>query len=97
MPINVIIKGPLKSAKRAAARADFPVSQCKVIGPRYAEVACKSPCSALTKIMRAYKHASIKKGRGASPGDLLLFSHGSCTQSELRGAQARRRRRRRRG
>lgn len=95
MPINVVFKGPFKSAKRAAARAGIPVSSCKQVSAHFAEVQCKAPCNALTKIQRAYKRISIKPGRGASPGDLLLFSLGTCATSELRGASRRRRRRRR--
>jgi hypothetical protein len=98
MPLHVVFKGPAKAAKRAAARAGFPIAKCKKVGKWANEVSCNAPCAALEKIQRVYGRISIKRGRGASPGDILLFSYGSCP-TERRGAVlhgARRRRRRRR-
>lgn len=99
MPLHVVFHGPMKAAKRAASRAGFPIAKCKKVGKWTGEVACNAPCSALGKIQRAYGRISIKSGRGAAPGDILLFSHGSCSTEErgavLHGVGRRRRRARR--
>lgn len=95
MALNVIFKGPIKAAKRAAARAGFQVSKCRIISKNFDDVRCDAPCTALTKVQRAFgSRASIKAGRGAAPGTVLLFNPGTCERSELRGASRRRRKRR---
>jgi hypothetical protein len=94
MALHLVFKGPLKAAKRAASRSDFPVKKCKRLSSN--EVVCDAPCSAFRKVSRAYKRISIKSGRGAAPGDLLLFNYGTCERGELSGARRRRRRKTRR-
>ncbi len=90
----VRVKGPRKTAQRAAARRGIHAT-CKASS--YGEVNCNVPCGQLTKAMRWYgeKTSSLKQGRGYAPGEVLYFSHGSCPTGSLRGASRRKRRKRR--
>lgn len=97
--ISLIVKGPKKSATRAAARHGLPTASCRTVG---GDVQCYVPCSptAERKVTHWYHARSqAKAGRGHPPGTLLYYS-GSCVRSDYKihdprkaGINARRRRR----
>lgn len=93
MPVHVVIKGPAKSAKRAAARHGVPITKCKLL-KRWDEVTCEAPCSAQSAVMRWYgdQPGVVTRGRrGFAPGTMLYFNT-KCGTS-LGGARRRRRKR----
>ena len=89
------IKGPTKSAKRAAARHDVPVFNCHA--GTHDEVSCHAPCKpgVTNRVIHWFteRSPSPKQGRGYSPGT-LLFHSGACPRGM--GGLGRTRRRRRR-
>lgn len=102
--VSLIIKGPKKSATRAAARHGIPTTSCREVS---GDVQCYAPCSSTVekKVTRWYHTRSrVKAGRGHPPGTLLYYT-GSCVRADykigdprktgsLSGARSRRRRRR---
>lgn len=94
MAVTLVIKGPVKSAKRAAARHGVPVKKCRR-GSTGTDVICEAPCKAELKAGRWFGEKATKRaGRGFSPGT-LLFMQGRCPNGKLGGAKKRRRRRKR--
>lgn len=93
--IKLHIKGPVKTAKRAAARHGIPATKCRVLPSSLGglkNVLCEAPCSAGTNVRRWYgEHARVKAGRGLPPGTLTFF-HEACG-SGLGGARRKKRRR----
>lgn len=93
--MTLSIKGHAKSAKRAAHRHGVNIHSCTP-NERTGGVYCQAPCSAFTKVQRWYgERASLKQGRGNSPGALLYFTNYSCERGELRGTSRKRRKARR--
>jgi hypothetical protein len=102
MSVNLIIKGPAKSAKRAAARYGVPlrVDRRKLRGS--SDIIAFAPCSAERSIMTWFKQGETKRaGRGYAPGSLLHYN-AFCAgegermpfkKSDLSGARRRRGRR----
>ncbi len=91
--ISLIVKGPIKNARRAAQRHGLSTVSCREVGS-FEDVQCYVPCSASIERKTAewYSERSrTKAGRGHPPGTLLYYS-GSCSTSGL----SRRRRRTRR-
>lgn len=81
--VSLIIKGPTKSAKRAAARHGINVSSCRAVGR---DVQCYAPCSMKveSKVTGWYHERSrVKAGRGHPPGTLLYYS-GSCVRKDYK-------------
>lgn len=100
--ISLIVKGPLKSARRAAQRHGVTVESCRVVGsgaalPKLAgDVQCYAKCSVSMnrKVVDWFSdRARTKAGRGHPPGTLLY--HGSlCEEDFGRRKKSRKRRRR---
>lgn len=86
--ISLIVKGPVKSAKRAAARHGVTVSSCRATSGRFADVQCYAPCKPSTNrnVVGWYtERGRSKAGRGFPPGTLLY--HGEmCAPGRERGA-----------
>lgn len=81
--VTLHIKGPKKSATRAAAREGIPTSSCRAIG---SDVQCYAPCSPTIekKVTRWYHARSrVKAGRGHPPGTLLYYS-ASCVRKDYK-------------
>ena len=75
--LSLIIKGPVKSAKRAAQRHGISTVSCRSVS---GDVQCYAPCSssAMHKTAAWYsERGRSKAGRGYPPGTLLYYS-GSC-------------------
>lgn len=88
--LSLLIKGPIKNAKRAAQRRELSVTDCITVSGR--DVRCYTPCSAgAERKVGAWfaERGQVKKGRGYPPGTLLHFS-GSCPVSGF-GRRKRRR------
>lgn len=80
--ISLIVKGPLKSARRAAQRHGLSTASCHAVS---GDVQCYAPCStsAERKVAEWYTERSrVKAGRGHPPGTLLYYS-GSCSTGGL--------------
>lgn len=83
---RLFIKGPLKSAKREAARRGIAVRNCRVNERRETVCETSDASSNKVRIMQWFARTDVNvPGRGYAPGALLFFN----------GAGARRRRRRR--
>ena len=93
--VSLVIKGPLKSAKRAAQRHNIRVESCRIVGSKFGDVQCYAPCSASMnhKVVEWFtERPHIKAGRGHPPGTLLY--HGSLCKVDF-GRRSRKRRKRR--
>jgi len=100
--VSLIVKGPVKSARRAASRRGINTVSCRAVG---GDVQCYAPCSMKVeaKVTKWYHERSrVKAGRGHPPGTLLYYA-GSCVRKDykvgdprktgsLTGASRRRRR-----
>jgi hypothetical protein len=83
--VKLFIKGPLKSAKREAARRGIGVRNCRVNSRT--ETVCETSDASPNKVrvMQWFSRTDVNvPGRGYAPGALLFFN----------GARRRRRRRR---
>lgn len=90
--ITVAVKGPRKSAKRAAARHGVSITKCMPVSGR--QVVCQAPCSARLRLIAWLSaHGHMKKGRGSTPGTLLHYNANCGYGDDLRGPRRRRRRR----
>jgi hypothetical protein len=81
--VSLIVKGPKKSATRAAARHGIPTASCRTVG---GDVQCYAPCTPSTeaKVTKWYHTRSrVKAGRGHPPGTLLYYS-GSCVRRDYK-------------
>jgi len=91
--IHFSVKGPKKSAQRAAARRGIAARKCRELSPtrRVAsgagkETVCEAPCSNLNKVMGWYSEKwLVKKGRGHVPGTLLHFNPAKCSSIRPEG------------
>jgi hypothetical protein len=94
--ISLIIKGPRKSATRAAQRHGLNLSSCRDVGSRAGagEAQCYTPCTPSTnkKIVEWFSERSrLKAARGFPPGTLLY--HGAFCETKNLGKRAHKRRR----
>jgi len=98
--ISLIVKGPLKSARRAAQRHGVSPSSCRTVGsaaalPKLAaDIQCYAPCTSSTnrKIVDWFSdRARAKPGRGHPPGTLLY--HGAMCATDF-GRRSKRKRKR---
>lgn len=96
--IRLSIKGPKKSATRAASRRGLTLKNCSTLHPKFGSLLCDVPCTKDVEVFRWFaEKGHMKTGRGATPGTLLFFSTKSCKRkSSLSGSKAKRRRKRRR-
>lgn len=81
--VSLIIKGPKKSATRAAARRGINTVSCRAVSD---DVQCYAPCSAAVerKVTAWYHERSrVKAGRGHPPGTLLYYA-GSCVRKDYK-------------
>jgi hypothetical protein len=93
--ISLVIKGPLKSAKRAAARRGITVKHCRVEGTH---VGCLTSCSAASKVhawLDEWKPTHYKRDRGAAPGALIAAGAGQGCKVKGHPSLGRRRKGRR--
>lgn len=94
--ISLIVKGPVKSARRAAARHGVSMESCRVVGTgKFGDVQCYASCHPKTNDGVAQwfgSRARTKAGRGFPPGTLLY--HGAFCGKDLSGPRGRRRRKR---
>jgi hypothetical protein len=98
--MSLIVKGPVKSAKRAAARHGVSMESCRVVGTgkKFGDVQCYARCHPKTNHNVAQWYGSrdhSKEGRGFPPGTLLY--HGAFCEKyrpgkTLSGAKRKRRR-----
>jgi hypothetical protein len=103
--ISLIVKGPIKSAKRAGARHGVHMESCRVVSTgnaeydlarrylKFGDVQCYAPCKPKTNdgVAQWYgSNARSKEGRGFPPGTLLY--HGAMCSKDLSGAKPRKRR-----
>lgn len=92
MPIFLSVKGPVKSAQRAASRHGLN-AQCREGNRKFGTVQCKASCVAYGKVVRWYgDREKSKKGRGFPPGALLYYTSDGCGTG-LSGAKRKKRRR----
>ena len=100
--VSLIVKGPLKSARRAAQRHGVTVEACRVVGsgaalPKLAgDVQCYAKCtpSMNRKVVDWFSdRARTKAGRGHPPGTLLY--HGNLCETNFGRKRSKRRRSRR--
>ncbi len=71
--IRLSIKGPLKSAKRAASRNRVSVRNCHKL--KSGRVVCDVPCRQEVAVARWFgKKGTIRPGRGYPPGTLVFYS-----------------------
>lgn len=95
--ISLIVKGPVKSAKRAGARHGVHLESCRVVGTgaKFGDVQCYAACKPKTNHGVAQWYGSrdhSKEGRGFPPGTLLY--HGAfCSNYKPGRALSGRRRR----
>ena len=99
--ISLIVKGPIKSAKRAGARHGVHLETCRVVGTGKwdkhvpaslvaGDVQCYAACKPTTNAGVAQWYGSrarTKAGRGHPPGTLLY--HGSFCAKGLSGKRGR--------
>ena len=90
MPISLIVKGPIKSARRAAARHGLPLESCRKVGTgKFGDVQCYAACRPNTnrQVVQWFSdRGETKAGRGFTPGTLLY--HGAfCTFRDERTAR----------
>lgn len=85
--IALIVKGPIKSAKRAAARHGVSMESCRIVGSgKFGDVQCYARCRPKTNHGIAewmHDRARAKTGRGFPPGTLLY--HGTFCSKDLSG------------
>jgi hypothetical protein len=92
--VSLIVKGPLKSAKRAAQRHGVALESCRAVGSRFGDLQCYAKCttSANRNIVDWFSdRARAKAGRGHPPGTLLY--HGSLCETDFGRKKTRKRRR----
>jgi hypothetical protein len=93
--ISLIVKGPVKSAKRAGARHGVHMESCRVVGTgKFGDVQCYASCHPKTNhgvVEWMHARARSKQGRGFPPGTLLY--HGAMCAKDLSGSRARKRKR----
>lgn len=94
--ISLIVKGPVKSAKRAATRHGVTMESCRIVGSgKFGDVQCYAKCHPKTNHGVAQWYGSrsrSKAGRGYPPGTLLY--HGAfCSTKGLSGLGRKRKRR----
>jgi hypothetical protein len=92
--ISLIVKGPLKSVRRAAQRHDLGLESCRTVSSKFGDVQCYAACTEKTngKVMDWYTERSRSKaGRGFPPGTLLY--HGAFCSTKNLGKRAHKRRR----
>jgi len=93
--LSLIVKGPIKSVKRAAARHGVTMESCRVVGTnKFGDVQCYARCHPKTNhgVVQWYTtRARSKPGRGYPPGTLLY--HGAFCPKDLSGLGRKRRRR----
>lgn len=91
--IRLVVKGPKKSAQRAAARRKLPVRCKKGDTGQPGSVICDAPCSVNRRALYTWygEKAATRVGRGFPPGTLLYFTE-NCNMvvSQVAGARHRR-------
>ncbi len=83
--VSLIVKGPIKSAKRAANRHGVALESCRVVGGKFGDVQCYARCHPKTNdgVVEWYTVRSrAKTGRGHPPGTLLY--HGAFCERKDR-------------
>ena len=94
--ISLIVKGPVKSARREASRHGVTMESCRVVGTgKFGDVQCYARCHPKTNhgVTRWYgSRARSKAGRGFPPGTLLY--HGAFCSKDLSGSRQAKRKRR---
>jgi hypothetical protein len=92
--ISLIVKGPIKSAKRAGARHGVHMESCRIVGAgKFGDVQCYASCHPKTNhgiIEWMHDRARAKQGRGFPPGTLL---YGAMCSKDLSGVSRPRKRR----
>jgi hypothetical protein len=91
--VSLIVKGPLKNAKRAAQRRGVHLESCRIVGSKFGDVQCFAKCttSANRNIVEWFSdRARTKAGRGYPPGTLLY--HGSLCEMDFGRSKRKRRR-----
>lgn len=93
--MQLVIKGPMKSAKRAAHRRGINLRSCKIgmAHPTSPTIICDAACTPSTNraVVNWYsERPHLKKGRGYPPGTLTF--HGAFCSGGLRGSRRRQRR-----
>lgn len=82
--IALVIKGPVKSAKRAAARQGISTESCRAVGSgKFGDVQCYAPCTPSTnkKVVEWFSdRPRTKAGRGFPPGTLLYHGEFCSTK-----------------
>jgi hypothetical protein len=93
--IALIVKGPIKSARRAGARHGVHMESCRVVGSgKFGDIQCYASCHPKTNHGVAEWYGArthSKAGRGFSPGTLLY--HGAFCAKDLSGPRSMRKRR----
>jgi hypothetical protein len=93
--ISLIVKGPIKSAKRAAARHGVSLASCRVVGSgKFGDVQCYAACKPKTNhgVVQWFGSRSRSKAdRGFPPGTLLY--HGAFCSTGKGLGRARKKRR----